>query len=220
MCPQPHERLVDADTLSLRDGALGLLDDDPAVQRSLQLLGQDRPASHGAFLQEPDGGHVREGLGDVDVGRVPAGGVVTEHADSADDLVPQPERERVHRQVPRFGRTGRELWPAVLGVTQGGVHDRLAVPERVQAGPFVHLDLEQLESPDVLVGARHELQVPALVRQQDPDVRVADQLGRAVRDHDEELDHVEVVDQGIGQLDEHVGKTLCRHDGHGDLRDR
>src|SRR5688500_8800331 len=55
-----RERLVDADSAGLRDRALGLFDDDPAVQGALELFGEDLAAADGPFLQQPDRGDVGE----------------------------------------------------------------------------------------------------------------------------------------------------------------
>ena len=43
---------------------LGLLDHDSAVQRALELLGEDRGAVDGALLEDPDGGHIGQCAGD------------------------------------------------------------------------------------------------------------------------------------------------------------
>ena len=45
--------------------ALGLFDQDAAVQRGLQLFGDDVAAMDGALLQQADGGHVGQGLADT-----------------------------------------------------------------------------------------------------------------------------------------------------------
>jgi hypothetical protein len=49
------------------EDALGLFDDEPAVQGGLQLLGEDLAAADGAFLQDADGGHVNQRLSDAQV---------------------------------------------------------------------------------------------------------------------------------------------------------
>ena len=70
------------------------------------------------------------------------------------------------------------------------------------------LHLEELESLDVLVGGRHELQPAALVGKEQPDVGGSDELGGAVGDQLQELDDVVLVDQGVRDLDEHVGEPF------------
>src|SRR5687768_5387929 len=62
--PDEGERVVDADPASLRDDPFGLLDDDAAVERALELFGEYLAAADGAFLQQSDRGDVGQGLHD------------------------------------------------------------------------------------------------------------------------------------------------------------
>ena len=62
--PEPLERGVDAHPVALRDHALGLLDDDPAVQRRLELLGERLGAADRPLLDQADRGDVGKGLDD------------------------------------------------------------------------------------------------------------------------------------------------------------
>ena len=64
---QEQESLIDADAAVLRDRALGLLDDDPAVQCRLQLLGEDLTTADSPSLEQPDGRNVRQGLHDMNL---------------------------------------------------------------------------------------------------------------------------------------------------------
>jgi hypothetical protein len=68
---QQSEGLVHVDAEALGEFAFGLLDDDPAVQGGLELLGDGFAAAHVAFLQQADGGDIGEGLAHADVGRRP-----------------------------------------------------------------------------------------------------------------------------------------------------
>ena len=58
---------VQAETLG--ELALGLLDDDPAVECRLELLGEGLGAAHVPFLQQPDCGDVSQCLPDAQLGR-------------------------------------------------------------------------------------------------------------------------------------------------------
>ena len=69
---QQGEGLVDVQLEAFGQDALGLFDQDAAVQRGLQLLGQDVAAADGALLQQPDGGHVGQGLADAELALDPA----------------------------------------------------------------------------------------------------------------------------------------------------
>src|SRR5580704_17739898 len=62
---QQAERLVHVQAEALGELALGLLDDDPAVQRGLQLLVQGVAVAHAALVQQADRGHVGQRLSDA-----------------------------------------------------------------------------------------------------------------------------------------------------------
>jgi hypothetical protein len=47
--------VVDVGAEAFGDDALGLFDEDPAVERGLQLLGEDVPAADRAMLQQANG---------------------------------------------------------------------------------------------------------------------------------------------------------------------
>ena len=64
----PRERLVHPHPQPLGDDALGLLDDDSAVERLLQLVGNRLQVEGGPILKEGDGGDVGEGLGGAKAG--------------------------------------------------------------------------------------------------------------------------------------------------------
>ena len=70
MVTQGRERLLHVEAFSLCDDPLGLLDDDPAVERMLELLVDDLGFEGGAVLEDGDGRDVGQGLGGVDVGFV------------------------------------------------------------------------------------------------------------------------------------------------------
>src|SRR5450756_2758307 len=91
---QRREGRVHADAIALAEHALGLLDGDPAVERGLQLLGQHRAAVRGALLQDADGGHIRQRLRQVLIGRGHRPGPVVEQVERADRLRPQPHWHR------------------------------------------------------------------------------------------------------------------------------
>jgi hypothetical protein len=65
MGPDHCEGIVHRDVPGLRDGPLRLFDDDPAVQRHLQLFGQVFTSRDSPFLQQTDGGDVGQRLDDL-----------------------------------------------------------------------------------------------------------------------------------------------------------
>jgi len=64
---QQPERLVHVEPAPFGDDPFGLLDQDPGVQRGLQLPGDLLVVQRGAALQHGDGGHGGQGLGDREV---------------------------------------------------------------------------------------------------------------------------------------------------------
>jgi hypothetical protein len=64
VAPQHLTRFIGAAGPDLRQGPFGLLDDDTALQRGLQLFGDNLAASDGSLLKEPDRRYVGEGLAD------------------------------------------------------------------------------------------------------------------------------------------------------------
>ena len=88
---------------------------------------------------------------------------------------------------------------------QVGDRHRLAGAEAVHTRALVGLQLEQLQQPGPFGGGGHHLQRVLLVGQQQPGRRDAQQLDTPLGQHVQEVDHVEVVDERVGHLHEHVG---------------
>ena len=82
--------------------------------------------------------------------------------------------------------------------------------EAVEARPLVVLDLEQLEQPDLLGRGADHPEMADRVGQQDPGRGDFQQLDAARRQHGEHFDHVEVVDEGVDDLDESIAVRACR----------
>ena len=138
------------------------------------------------------------------------GRVGAEQVQRADDLLTQPHRQGLHGSEPGLPGGGREPRPARrLGGQVGGGNG--PGPEAVQARALVVLQLEQLEQPGGLAGRGHHAQLTARVSQQQPGGGDVQQLHAAVGQHVQEVDHVEVGDHGVGQLDERLRQQLSVH---------
>ena len=83
-----------------------------------------------------------------------------------------------------------------------GVADDAAGVEAVEARTLVVLDLEQLEQADLLGRGADHPEMPIAVGQQDPGGGSLQQLDAARGQRGEHLDHVEVVDERVDDLDE------------------
>lgn len=105
--------------------------------------------------------------------------------------------------VERFGGEAR---PATVGGGEVLVHDREAGPVAVQAGALLGLDLEQFEHPHRLTRGRRHPTLAAWRRQHDPGCLHVEHLDAVVSETGEEVDDVEVVDQGVGKLYEGPGE--------------
>ena len=125
-----------------------------------------------------------------------------EHVQRADDLLAQAQRERVHRPEPGGQGAGGELRPAVRRGGEVGVHDGRPLAIAVLAGALSRLYLEQLEQVGALVGGGHELEVTLFVGEEEPSRSGAEELRRPGGDHLQELHDVELLDEGVGELDE------------------
>ena len=73
------------------------------------------------------------------------------------------------------------------------------------------MQLEQLQHPHRLGGGGHQAQLTAWVGQQHSGGRGIQQLHAAPGEQMEEVDHVEVGDHGVSQLDEGIGQLFPVH---------
>jgi len=83
---QHVESLIDGTAVDLGDRAFRLLDDDPAVQRALELLGEDLAEPHRPLLEQTDRGHLRQSLHHMHIGGLHLTKVSPEQVQGADDL--------------------------------------------------------------------------------------------------------------------------------------
>jgi len=116
------EGLVHIQAKALGELALGLLDDDPAVQRGLQLLIQGVAMAHAALVQQADGGHVGPGLADSHASGVKGARGGAEQVQRADDLLAQPHRQGLHTEgwgtpIQAMNRAIARYWQAAAAQT-------------------------------------------------------------------------------------------------------
>ena len=140
--------------------------------------------------------------------RAPSG---AEQVQRADHLPPQPQGHRVGGAEPDLACGPGEDRPPVRGGGEVDVGDDLAGGEAVQARPLLLLQLEELQQARGLVGVRDQSQVAALVVEHQPRGVGVDQLDAALGEGLQQVHHVELLDQGVGQFDEDLGQALLTH---------
>ena len=101
------------------------------------------------------------------------------------------------------GRGGEPGPPGCGGGDVSGRH-RPPGPEALQIRALVGLQLEQFQKPGPLGGGGHHVQHTVRVGQQQPRCGDAQQPRGTVGQRVQEVDHVEVRDERVGQLHEHV----------------
>jgi hypothetical protein len=88
------------------------------------------------------------------------------------------------------------------------IDDRCGGAEGIQARSFVVLQLEEFQHFGVLLRGGHEMEVPVLVGENQTHDAGAGEFGGAQREHVQEVEEVEVVDEGIRDFDEDLSKPL------------
>jgi hypothetical protein len=181
------------------------------VQRGLQLLREQDLVVHGPLVQQADRGDVGEALHDGEMVVGEGQSLDREQVEGADDLVAEAHRHGVgHAEADVAGGVGEDR-PPVLGRAQIDVRYGLTGGEAVQAGAFVPLQFEQLQQVRRLVGVGDHLQGAALVVEHQAGGVGVDQFDAALGQDLQEVEDVELLDQRVGQLDEHLCQALLPH---------
>ena len=208
---QQVEGLIHVHPEALGELALGLLDDDPAVQRGLQLFIEGVAVAHAALVQQADGGDVGQGLTDADFRGRQGPRIGAEQVQRPDDLLAQPHRQRLHGREPGLPGGRRETGPPRRRGGQVRGLDGPTRPEAVQAGTLVVLQLEQLKQPGGFAGGGHHPQLTSRVSQQQPGGGHVEQLHAAVGQHVQEVDHVEADHHRVSELNKRLRQQLSVH---------
>ena len=101
---------------------------------------------------------------------------------------------------PAASASAGEPGPAAVEAGEVLVHDWLAAAVTVQAGPFLRLQLEQLQYPHGLAGGGHHPQVAVRPGQHEPGGIDLEHLDAAVGQPGQQFDHVELRHQRVRQL--------------------
>ena len=210
----PLERLTDVDAQPGRHRALRLLDGDAALEGRPQLLGEPcRP------------------------GRSPAPGSARSWRCRPGPAPPGPPRRRVvpgplpktlsapiTRSRSRIGKACTERNPTATARGAKSGHRSVAVvrslsttaaplTKQSRQGPCSSWSCTSSSSLALSSGRADVVEPPVLVGEDQARLRAAADLGGAYGDRVDELDHVEVGDQAVGDLDEHVSQPAARDRG-------
>jgi len=148
--------------------ALRLLDQHPALQRRLELVGPLFVPPSAPLLEYAHGGGVGECLGQLDGGRRHRPGRGTEQAERAYHLLAPPQRHREDRVEAADPGPYGEVGPAAcLGGQFGGGHRRPA-PVALEPGARAAALLGQCQQPGRFVGGGGHPQLAAPVGEQQP----------------------------------------------------
>lgn len=166
------------------------------------MLVQDLCLQRGAVLEDGDGGDVGQRPGGEDLVGVQRPGAGSEQVEGADDPVPQPHRDGVHRPEPGRQCHRPEVGPPAVRDGKVLVHGHQTGPEAVRARALLGLQLEQLHDPHRLTGGRHHPEFAFGRHNHHAGGGDVEDLHAPVGEQREQLDDVELVDQGVGQLDQ------------------
>ncbi len=93
---QRGKGLFHGEAQSLGHHAFGLLDNDAAVERHLELLVHELPLERGAVLENRDRGDIGESLRHLDISEPHVARVDVEQVEGADNRSAQPHGEGMH----------------------------------------------------------------------------------------------------------------------------
>ena len=176
----------------------------------LELLRATLRARHLALLHDSDGGHLRERLRQPDVVVVEAPGTAAVEVQCTDAVVSEAEREGVHRPKAERVHPRDDRGPAVGDITAlqiVGDHG-CAGAVGLMARSIVVVDLGLLQRLHVRRQRRRKPEMTVGGLEHDSCRGHLQQLGAALDEHPQELVHLEVVGEGVGQLDEGVQHSL------------
>ena len=117
---QDREGLFHVDGVGESDDALGLLDQNAATERALQLRPSHAALPDGAFLKNADGGGVGQRLDRAQVLRSQTAEAIPEDIERSDGRRSQPQGDRMHRLEAKFERSRPEPWPRRGEDIEGG----------------------------------------------------------------------------------------------------
>ena len=118
----------------------------------------------------------------------------------------------MHRREPGGERFGREAGPLVVAGGEVLVQHGFTGAVGVEAGSFLGLVLEQFEQPHGLVRRGHDPEVSFRGDQHETGRSDVEYVDAAVGEQAQQLDDVEVRDEGVGEVDEGPGQE--RFSGH------
>lgn len=124
----------------------------------------------------------------------------------------EPHGEGVHGLEVGLDGPWCELVPAVVGGVAELAEDGYAGEVRLEARSLLGLDLEQLEQAHGVARRSQDPELAVGAGDHEPGGVDVEELDAPVGQHGEQVDHVEVVDEGVGDL--HEGLDEDGFSGH------
>ena len=165
-------------------------------------------AADGALLQQADRGDVGQGLDDPDVASARATGVGAEQVQRPDHLLRGAAAGRRGRSGTRPRPRGGRTAATARRLAQVGVDHRVPVRKQSRQGPSWFCSWKSSSSLTDSAEAAMYCSCPCGSAEQQPGGGGAADLGGAPGQRLEELDDVEVVDEGVRHLDEDLSQVI------------
>lgn len=207
---QHLERVVYVDSKMLDDHTLGLLHGDAASKSVIQAAVTVVGLLVGVALHDGDSGYVGEPLGERDIAGREGFGVGFEQVEAAEGDTVVVEGECIDPAIPVVDAGGSEFRPGCRS-GQVGSGDGFAGGVAVQTRTLFVLKLEQFEQSDLFAGRAANAEVAGCVGEEDARFLDVQKINTYRGQLGEYVDDIEVVDEGVEDLDEGVrcAGVLC-----------
>jgi len=198
------ERLVHGQVGMLREDAFSLLDDDAAVQRSLQGAGQFGVLPGSAVLQDADGRYIGQRLSCFLVGGGEFARCAAEQVQRTDGGGPQSHRNCVHRAEPLLEGSGGELRPPPGLLVQVRNRPGSTGGEALMAGTSLGADLQDFQLFRVVAARCQDVELTFRVDQDQAGGGRVEDVNTDIDEVVHEVGEVVTVDQAVGEGDKRL----------------
>jgi hypothetical protein len=188
------------------NNSFGLFKENPGIESVLQLLRQDLGCANVAFMQDPDCRHVSERLCDGNIRGSKCANMVAEQVHGPNNLVAKLQGRGMNGLKTESERLRTELRPPVAFCFEVTNRYRLPGSEAVEAGAVACRQLKNFDEFRFFAGGGDKLEKAKLIDKQKPTGLSIENFGTFLDEPVKKIHNVEVVDEGIGQLDEGIAE--------------